>query len=1067
LQHGKPFSLRRAAGSLPALLATYIHSYLSRSLVIVVAEVRQAETLFEDIRQCSKHGNVLYFPPQPENGVLDHNSRSMRLNALAKMQREEKYIAVFPARSLSEKVPTPTSNNDALFKLHSGEKIDRDDLIEMLSTFSFERVDVVDQMGEYAVRGGIVDVFPWNADRPIRVEFWDDEIESLRYFDLMTQRSVTKLSSVEILGQSDNSDNVNASLFDYTSKAVWWAFEMQVIANQLDDNVDNDDEEGKKSDQSAAGSQIVTELQKKVMIYSGFSGFERLPQIDFEADEAPLFHGNVQKLPGFLLQLSKKWQRLVILAERDEQIERLREIMDDEAEIDNLTFIKLSLEKGFTLNDLRHVYLPYHQIFSQQRRKRTVRRHSSASYLRALRAIKYGDYVVHVDHGIGVYRGMEKIKVRNNLKECVRLEYAEGESLFVYFENLNRLQKYAAETEQPVELHKLGGRRWHRDKDKANRAAEKIAADLVAIYASRLRSKGRVFSPDSKWQRELEASFPYEDTADQIQATIDVKKDMEKAEPMDRLICGDVGFGKTEVAVRAAFKAVQDSFQVAVLVPTTLLASQHFETFRQRLRDFPVRIELLSRFVTPKQQKTVLQGLEKGEVDIVIGTHRLLSEDVAFVNLGLLVVDEEQRFGVKHKEKIKKLRADVDVLSMSATPIPRTLQLSILGVRGLSNIETPPRNRLPVYTEIMPWSDARIAEIIRAELVRQGQVFFVHNRVETIVPMGELVQKIVPEAKVAIAHGQMPERELEKVMGTFTRGLSNVLVASMIIENGIDIPNSNTIIINRADKFGLSQLYQLRGRVGRSDVQAYAYLLTPNPDRLTSVAIKRLHVLTEYAELGAGFKLALRDLEIRGAGNLLGHQQSGNINAVGFDMYVKILNEAIARKQQEDGQRHHKSQPVFPETKLDIDLDLFISENYIANANERMRFYHDLLLVESLPAFADITAEMEDRFGHMPQAMEHFIQAMRIRFIASRLYITRLFLRRNSLQLFFSLDTISAADQSSIRLAEINDSPDLLNIEYKQNEELLLQATLKGLTMPERLSRLEKMLQQALGSKQE
>jgi transcription-repair coupling factor (superfamily II helicase) len=444
LQHGKPFSLRRAAGSLPALLATYIHSYLSRSLVIVVAEVRQAETLFEDIRQCSKHGNVLYFPPQPENGVLDHNSRSMRLNALAKMQREEKYIAVFPARSLSEKVPTPTSNNDALFKLHSGEKIDRDDLIEMLSTFSFERVDVVDQMGEYAVRGGIVDVFPWNADRPIRVEFWDDEIESLRYFDLMTQRSVTKLSSVEILGQSDNSDNVNASLFDYTSKAVWWAFEMQVIANQLDDNVDNDDEEGKKSDQSAAGSQIVTELQKKVMIYSGFSGFERLPQIDFEADEAPLFHGNVQKLPGFLLQLSKKWQRLVILAERDEQIERLREIMDDEAEIDNLTFIKLSLEKGFTLNDLRHVYLPYHQIFSQQRRKRTVRRHSSASYLRALRAIKYGDYVVHVDHGIGVYRGMEKIKVRNNLKECVRLEYAEGESLFVYFENLNRLQKYAA-----------------------------------------------------------------------------------------------------------------------------------------------------------------------------------------------------------------------------------------------------------------------------------------------------------------------------------------------------------------------------------------------------------------------------------------------------------------------------------------------------------------------------------------------------------------------------------------------------------------------------------------------
>ena len=646
-----------------------------------------------------------------------------------------------------------------------------------------------------------------------------------------------------------------------------------------------------------------------------------------------------------------------------------------------------------------------HEIFDRFKKRRTYPKFKNGEYLRSLRSLNLYDYIVHIQYGIGQYLGLQTIESGGSKRECIKLAYAEDDVLFVSVDRLNNVQKYASEEESIPKLTRLGTGEWERLKKRTKESIEKIAADLLRLQAQRKIKEGFSFSRDTHWQLELEASFPFEETDDQLVAIEDVKKDLEKDIPMDRLLCGDVGYGKTEVALRAAFKVVMDGKQVAILVPTTILAYQHFQTFRERMAEFPLNIEMLSRFRSTKEQKKVISKLAEGEIDIVIGTHRLLSDDIIMKDLGLLIIDEEQRFGVKHKEKLKKIRVSVDILTMTATPIPRTLHLSLMGARDLSHIETPPRNRLPVITEIHEWDDDLIHQAITKELERDGQVYFVHNKVKTIDGIRRIINEIAPTARVVIAHGQLPERELEKIMFDFIHKKYDVLISTMIIENGLDIPNVNTIIIDHADKFGLAQLYQLRGRVGRSDIQAYAYLLVPHASRLTDLAQKRLRAIQDFADLGSGFKVALRDMEIRGIGNILGKEQSGNLQAVGFDLYCQLIDESVHKLKREiQGEETNGDLKRLSDVNIDVDFDLMIPKEYIYNETERVSIYHRLVNFRNPQELESIENELIDRFGPIPKEVTRIMDAIELKILAGKLMASHIRLNKKNLILKFPDD---------------------------------------------------------------
>ncbi len=1022
----KRLQITGLTGSFRAFLLTYLLQRSERPVLYVAADLDSAEKLRDDIELISGPEALAFLPPlefepfdrsEPNPSVL-----RLRIESIQKMIERECWLAVTTPQGLVESWPRAEDFLDREVYLKKGMQVSFDRFIRQLADMGLSRVEIVENVGEFSVRGGIVDVYVYNYDDPIRLEFFGDEIESIRFFDVISQRSLRQTEEVLLLPNLEHDDHrvfmdailPEQTLLFFENLALTEAYVEQVAqkAAQWSSTSAHEEETGFDSEERFKRRYLPPErlkafLKTRSVFKTDFVRDSEVSEVHFSMHPHPQFHG---RLKLFLKYLSEKHatgqdRDIVIQVSNQEQQDRLLDIFEEEHLEFSGRFLFGTLHNGFILPRVPLEILTDHEIFQRFKRKKGYKRFKSGAYLRQLSGLNLYDYVVHVDYGIGQYLGMETLNYGATKKECIKIGYQNGDHLYVTVDRLNRVQKYSSEAGAPPKLTKLGSGEWDRVKQKTKESVQKIAQELIQIYAARKAQGGHRFSPDNYLLKELEASFPFEETPDQIKSIADVKRDMESDQPMDRLLCGDVGFGKTEVALRAAFKAILDGKQVAMLVPTTILAFQHYETFRERFKEFPVRIEMLTRFRTPSQQKKILADLAEGQIDLVIGTHRLLSKDIRFKDLGLLIVDEEQRFGVRQKELLKKMRVSVDVLSMTATPIPRTLHIALMGARDLSYIDTPPSNRLPVHTEIIHWNERKLRNIILREMERGGQVYFVHNRVETIEGIQAALGQIVPEAKIAVGHGRLKETQLEKVMLDFMHGKYDVLLATMIIENGLDIPNVNTMIINRADRFGLAQLYQLRGRVGRSNQQAYAYLIVPPMHKISSLAQKRLRAILDFTDLGSGYKVALRDLELRGAGNLLGKEQSGFVQSVGFEMYTKILDEAVQEMRKgalSVAQRKQEEQPLRPtDPKLDVDFDLLIPAEYIPYELERITIYHRLVNFTSIEQTEALKEELKDRFGAFPPELELLLLAIDIKILAGRLLAERVIVNDQKIKLLF------------------------------------------------------------------
>ena len=964
---------------------------------------------------------VLPYPSHeidPYRGLAPHiGVTSARARALYGIARGTARVVVASATALLPRVSTPARMLGAAVELKPGQDIGPTDLAERLVEAGFSREDPADEHGEFAVRGGIVDVFPAAATHPVRLEFIGDTIESLRTYDPSTQRSIAAIDQIAIVPLMDALQDRSATLFDYLTHAP----EAQVIVSERDEvdaNISELFEQVQASYTTAAENDTSADLPSPAtLLVDAETVAVRLGQAthlaelgldDDAADGARLPPGARQSLPvqrvrcqpaielkgrvgdwvAEIRRLREEGDATLFVAatpgRADRTIELLKEhgvlaVPVERAEDARYAAVLVAvgaLSRGFRLPEAGLQIYAEADVFEEERRAPDRRRSATKAFLSDLRDLKVGDFVVHIDHGIGMFVGLKQITVGDAVQEFLELRYAGEDKLFVPVERLDLVQKYSGATRPPVD--RLGGASWERAKTKVKKAMRDMAEELLRLYAARKAIAGHAFTADSHWQHEFEDAFEYELTPDQQTAIADIKRDMESSTPMDRLLCGDVGYGKTEVAMRAAFKAVMDGKQVAVLAPTTVLTFQHQKTLKERFAGFPVRIEMVSRFRSKAEQKAAIADLASGKVDIMVGTHRLLSKDVQFRDLGLLVVDEEQRFGVAHKEKIKQLKKKVDVLTMSATPIPRTLNMSLVGIRDMSIIETPPKDRLSIQTNVVKFDPQVIGRAIRNELARAGQVYFVHNRVESIFSIGNLIQRLVPEARVVVGHGQMEEDTLERAMLDFVARKFDVLLATTIVENGLDIPNANTIIINRADRYGLSQLYQLRGRVGRSDRPAYAFLLIPPEDNLLPIAKKRLAAIKEFSDLGSGFRVAALDLEIRGAGNLLGGEQSGQIDTVGFELYMKLLEQTV---------RELKGEELEDDVRATVNLrvDLRIDATYIADMNQRLMLYRKFAAARRDDEIDRALDEAADRYGPLPDSVLNLADYARIRIMADRL----------------------------------------------------------------------------------
>ncbi|MFA6654174.1 MAG: transcription-repair coupling factor, partial [Candidatus Delongbacteria bacterium] len=856
-------------------------------------------------------------------------------------------------KNLFEKIPDREGIKDIKLKVKAGSSVKPEKLVGQFVDKGFEKVSSVENIGEFARKGNIIDIYPYASEYPLRIEFFGDDVESLRYFDPASQKKIEAVKSAEIYlsdMKSDEGEGINLLDLTDSGTTVFFVEECEDLKNKL---------ETYHEDQILAGWERISGkgthpgkkyfassfIEERLTAGRGyFNGFtDDAKDIKINIREQISFRYDFKPFLNTLLNNDNAEVHSYILCDNPGQTERFADIIGEEIpQLKRYTISDGGLHEGFFLPGSQISVYTDHQIFGRVRRPKLTRRFKKVIPFKDLQRLKYGDFVVHQDHGIGQFLCLEKITVAGSVRDVVKLLYKGGDILFLKLDHIHLIQKYKAGDGASPALSKLGGQQLRKLVEKTKESVKTAARELIKLYAMRKTAKGFAYPSDTVWQTELEASFEYEDTPDQLKSTEDFKRDMEASMPMDRLICGDVGYGKTEIAIRAAFKAAVSGKQVAVLAPTTILVDQHYENFKSRLEKYPVRIEYLSRFKKTSDQSKTLVDIKDGKVDIVVGTHRLLSKDVIFKDLGLLIVDEEQRFGVTHKERIKEMRINVDVMTLTATPIPRTLHMSLIGVRDLSLINTPPVNRLPIITGIHPFRNDIIYEAIMKEIDRGGQVFFIHNRVETIYSIQAMLEKIVPKVSMVVAHGQMKPSELEKVMHEFMYKKYSVLIATTIIENGVDIPNVNTMIVNNADNFGLSQLYQLRGRIGRSSRQAYAYLLTGDPHSLTPTAKKRLETISEFTDLGSGFQIAMKDLEIRGAGNLLGSEQSGFIENVGFDMYSKILEEAVAElKEQEFKEvlRHIKVPSKYIKAAVNLKSQMFLPEHYIEEDAERVEIY--------------------------------------------------------------------------------------------------------------------------------
>uniref|UniRef100_UPI003AB4CBA8 transcription-repair coupling factor n=1 Tax=Alistipes putredinis TaxID=28117 RepID=UPI003AB4CBA8 len=996
---GRTVLLRDMVGGALSVYAAALIARTGGTHVFVAEDRDAAAYLLNDFYALLDEKQVYFFPGSYKRSIVygteDAQGVVQRTAALSALRREMaageyRIICTYP-EALAERVTDPDSMRRETVRVKVGDRLAIGELEELLADSGFTKVDFVYEPGQYSLRGGIFDVFSFSESKPYRLDFFGEEVDSIRRFEISSQLSADRLNEVEIVPNLNGFAGDRISLPAFAGEVIYWFFDPDYVLRRVNDlrrKVLGEMEEPAEIDTHLVSRKVLLQDMAGMRLFELRDSLKERPAdatVAFRTAPQPKFNKNFELLADDIISNGQRGYKTYILSENRAQLERLENIFYQsgrkEAQINPLP---ITLHEGFIDHDLKLCFYTDHQIFDRYQRYRIngeIKRDEQMT-VAELNQLRMGDYVVHIDHGVGRFGGLVKINENGKVHEAIKLIYKDNDVLFVHVHALHRISRYKSGEGEAPKIYKLGSGAWQKLKTATKKAVKDISRELIALYAKRKASKGFAFSPDTYLQQELEASFMWEDTPDQQTATQAVKRDMESDQPMDRLICGDVGFGKTEVALRAAFRAASEGRQVALLCPTTVLAEQHYQTFRARLAGFPVTVGLLSRFVPRARQKEVLKAAAEGQIDILLGTHRLLSSDVSLPNLSLLILDEEQRFGVRHKEKLKALKKNVDVLTLTATPLPRTLQLSMSGIRDLSVIETAPQDRKPVATAVLRRDDATLRTVLERELAREGQVFWVYNRVQGLERVAEYVRKLVPAARVGMAHGQMSESELESNMHKFWHGELDVLVCTAIVESGLDFPRANTLVVDQAQLFGLGQLYQLRGRVGRSDRQAYAFFVVPDTEHLSEVAGERLRIIMDMDYLGAGFQVAMEDLRLRGAGNILGEVQSGHMGRVGLDLYLEMLEEAVARL---------KGTPVTQdvETELNLGLPAHIPQSYIEDGRERLRCYKALTSATSGAAREEVALSMRDRFGSFPQELANFIAVLDFKQFLSRLQVRR------------------------------------------------------------------------------
>ncbi len=1024
--------LKGLVGSAFSYVVSNAFEGVDKPFLLIFDDKEEAAYSLNDLEQLVGDKNVLFYPGSYRRPYqleeIDNVNVLLRAEVLNRINSRKKpaIIITYPD-ALFEKVVTRKVLDRSTLKISVGDNLSIEFVNEVLFEYKFKRVDFVTEPGEFSVRGGIIDVFSFSNDEPYRIEFFGDEVDSIRSFDVETQLSTEKVKKISIMPNVENKmlDEIRESFLKYiASNTVVFLKNRDLFSAQIDklfskaeeafENLSEEIKHGKPEELFCTSRLLNDQLLNYTVVESGASNLRREDGnlIEFNTKPQPSFNKQFDLLIDNLIENQKAGYTNYIFCVSEQQAKRFHDIFEDQDRKVKYKTIVLSLFQGFIEEDSKIVCYTDHQIFERYHKFHLKNGYAKkqAITLKELTNLEVGDYVTHIDHGIGKFGGLQKIEVEGKMQEAIKLLYGERDILYLSIHSLHKISKYTGKDGKPPKIYKLGSNAWKNLKQKTKARVKHIAFNLIELYAKRRLQKGFAYGPDSYLQHELEASFIYEDTPDQSTATAAVKEDMENERPMDRLVCGDVGFGKTEIAIRAAFKAVDNGKQVAVLVPTTILAFQHHKTFTERLKDFPVTVDYLNRFRTAKERRETLEGLADGKIDIIIGTHQLVNKVVKFKDLGLLVVDEEQKFGVAVKDKLKTIKENVDTLTLTATPIPRTLQFSLMAARDLSTITTAPPNRYPIESNVIRFSEELIRDAISYEMQRGGQVFFIHNRIENIKEVAGMVQRLVPDAKVGVGHGQMEGKKLERLMLAFMNGEFDVLISTTIVESGLDVTNANTIFINNANNFGLSDLHQMRGRVGRSNKKAFCYFITPPYSAMTDDARKRITALEQFSELGSGINIAMKDLEIRGAGDLLGGEQSGFINEIGFDTYQKILNEAIEELKENEFKELYKEtenledKAFVKDTQIDTSFELLFPDDYINNISERLKLYTHLNNLKTEEELQKFEAELTDRFGELPVQAVDLLNSVRIKWIAAKIGLEKIVMKQGKMIGYFIAD---------------------------------------------------------------
>ena len=1061
LNQYKSIHLNGLTGSLASIIGAACFNLSGKASIFILNDKEEAAYFHNDLEQFIPENDLLFYPGSYRRPYqieeTDNANILMRAEVLNRLssRRKPSCIVTYPD-AIFEKVITKKELNKNTLKLSVGEGISIDFLNETMFEYGFEYSDFVSEPGQFAIRGGIVDIFSFSNEHPYRIEFFGDEVESIRSFNINTQLSIQEVKKLNIIPNLENKGITESrvSFIHYLEdKAQIWIKDKTFCNAQLDKLYQKAIESYKDirgeikhltPKELFINSEVFSSVIQDFQIVSfGMQNEDNSKEIKFESSFQPSFNKQFDLIIEHFNQKTEEGYENIILCSTIKQEERFQNIFEKIDANFRFTTMLLPLHEGFI--DHRNKLLCYtdHQLFERYHKfkLKSAKQYKKTITLDEITNLEIGDFVTHMDHGIGKFGGLQKIDVQGKKQEAIKLLYRNNDLLYVSIHSLHKISKYNSKEGTAPKIHQLGSPQWAKTKSKTKTKIKTIAYDLIKLYAKRKAVKGFAYSPDNYLQYELEASFLYEDTPDQLKTTQAVKKDMESNTPMDRLVCGDVGFGKTEIAIRAAFKAVCDNKQVAILVPTTILALQHYKTFRKRLNDFPCKVDYINRFKTAKQQKDTLQNLADGKVDIIIGTHRLVGKDVKFLDLGLLIVDEEQKFGVSVKDKLKTIKSNVDTLTLTATPIPRTLQFSLMSARDLSIIKTAPPNRLPVQTVNIGFNEETLRDAIQYEVSRGGQIFFIHNRIENIKEVAGMIQRLCPDVKVGVGHGQMEGAKLERLMLDFIEGEFDLLVSTTIIESGLDIPNANTIIINNAQNFGLSDLHQMRGRVGRSNKKAFCYLITPPRISMSEEGRKRIQALEQHSDLGAGFNIAMRDLEIRGAGDILGAEQSGFISDIGFEMYQRILAEAVKELKEsefKDIYIKNTSDSFFVDKcQIDTDMEILIPDHYVNSISERLQLYKDLNTIENEDELNIFTEQITDRFGKIPSEVEKLLQTIRLRWIAKDLGFEKIILKANKMIAYFVANSKSSffqSEQFGVILKFIQLNPKACQMKEKNNK---------------------------------